>query len=74
MEIHHQFYEVDAIVVSIWILERIGWTGPLRWFEYVSDCVILPPWFSWGSGLLEYWIDCMFKAGGSAVLSGSGSR
>ena len=50
------YVEVDAIVVSIRILRCICWTGLLRWFEDVSCSVVLPLRFSWGSGLLEYWI------------------
>ncbi len=50
------YVEVDASVVSIRILRCIGWTGLLRWFEDVSCSVVLPVRFSWGSGLLEYWI------------------
>ena len=68
------YVEVDAIVVSIWILKHIGWTGLLRWFEDVSCSLILPPMFPWGSGLLEYWIRLYVRTVGLAVLSGLGCR
>jgi hypothetical protein len=64
------YVEVDAIVVSIQVLKRIGWTGPLRRCEDVFCNLILPPRFPYRSGLLETGFDCIFEAVGWTVLSG----